>query len=281
MTAKKAERTKRPNSVRNLDNAIRRVAGQEGYVAARTLVANALVATMLPEGAVKGGTSLKLRFGEATTRYTTDLDAARAGSVEDFRQKLADRLAGGWEGFSGRVVEGRQAHPKDVPAAYVMQPFEVKISYLGKPWCTVALEVGHDEIGDADTPEMVEPTETNALLVRLGFPALPPVPVMPLSYQIAQKLHGVTGPGSARAHDLIDLQVIVANSGDAIDWREVRRTCERLFAYRKMQTWPPTVVAGPSWDTLYADQVLPEPVKQTVGEAVEWANGLVARIASA
>ena len=25
----------------------------------------------------------------------------------------------------------------------------VRLSYLGKPWCTVPLEVGHNEIGDA------------------------------------------------------------------------------------------------------------------------------------
>lgn len=281
MTKEKAAGPKRPNSRTNLDRAIRRVAGQDGYLAARTLVANALVGSMLPGGAVKGGTSLKLRFGEAMTRYTTDLDAARQGSIEDFSRDLADRLAQGWEGFTGRVVEGRQAHPRDVPAGYVMQPFDVKLSYLGRPWCTVALEVGHDEIGDADEPEMVEPAEANALLSRLGFPPLAPVPVMPLAYQIAQKLHGATGPGSRRAHDLIDLQVIVVNAGEAIDWPAVRRTCERLFAYRRLQEWPPTVAVGPDWETLYADQALPEPVKQTVGEAVDWANEHVRRIASA
>lgn len=177
-----------------------------------------------------------------------------------------------------RAAEGRQAHPRDVPAGYVMQPFDVKLSYLGTPWCTVPLEVGHDEIGDAEEPEMVEPAEANALLGGMGFPPLGPIAIMPLCFQIAQKLHGATGPGSMRAHDLIDLQVIVANAGDEVDWPDVRRICERLFAYRQMQAWPPSVVVGPGWSSLYADQIAPG-VLPTVEEAVSWANALVARIA--
>lgn len=273
--------SKKPNSVRNLDNSIRRIAGQANYMAARTLVSNAMVGSMLPSGVVKGGTSIKLRFGSLATRYTTDLDAARVDSIDEFRNQLSARLRDGWEGFGGRVVTGRQARPKGVPSQYVMQPFEVKLSYLDKPWCTVLFEVGHDEIGDADEPEMVEPKEANRLLESMGFPALGPVPVMPLDYQIAQKLHGVSAPGSTRAHDLIDLQVIVGNASDQIDWHRVRRICERLFAYRKQQAWPPTVAPEQSWETLYADQLLPEPVKQTASEAVEWVNDLIGSIASA
>lgn len=273
MTARK------PNGKHNLELALSRAAGAENLLAARTLVANAIVASMLPAGAVKGGTSLKLRFGDAATRFTTDLDAARAEGIDDFRRELEGRLSEGWEGFAGRLAEGRQAHPKDVPAGYVMQPFEVKLSYLGRPWCTVSLEVGHDEIGDAEEPEMVVPEEANAWLERIGFPPLGPIAVMPLRFQVAQKIHGATGPGSGRAHDLIDLQVIVANAGDGIDWHEVRRTCERLFAYRQKQEWPPTVTVGPDWPTLYADQLVPGALP-TVDEAVKWANALIERIAS-
>ena len=47
---------KRPNSRRNLDIAIERVAGRgPALVQARTLMADAVVAQMLPDGAVKGG----------------------------------------------------------------------------------------------------------------------------------------------------------------------------------------------------------------------------------
>lgn len=40
-----------------------------------------------------------------------------------------------------------------------MQPYDVKLDYLGKPWCTVPLEVGHNEIGDADAADWAELTD--------------------------------------------------------------------------------------------------------------------------
>lgn len=69
---------KRPNSMRHLDDAIRRLCGgaPQDFVRARTVMANAIVASMLPDGVVKGGSALKMRFGEENTRFTTDLDTA-------------------------------------------------------------------------------------------------------------------------------------------------------------------------------------------------------------
>ena len=71
---------KRPNSMRHLDDAIRRLCGgaPQDFVRARTVMANAIVASMLPDGVVKGGSALKMRFGEESTRFTTDLDTATA-----------------------------------------------------------------------------------------------------------------------------------------------------------------------------------------------------------
>lgn len=76
---------KRPNSRRNLDIAIERVAGRgPAFVQARTLMADAVVAQMLPDGAVKGGSALKLRFGDAGTRFSEDLDTARASGIDEY-----------------------------------------------------------------------------------------------------------------------------------------------------------------------------------------------------
>ena len=61
-----------PNSRANLDKAIQRFAGnplRENEI--RNLMANAIVAQMIGEGVVKGGTGLKFRFGEATSRRPT------------------------------------------------------------------------------------------------------------------------------------------------------------------------------------------------------------------
>lgn len=71
---------KRPNSMRHLDDAIRRLCGgaPQDFVRARTVTANAIMASMLPDGVVKGDSALKMRFGEENTRFTTDLDTATA-----------------------------------------------------------------------------------------------------------------------------------------------------------------------------------------------------------
>ena len=77
---------------------------------------------VLPDGVVKGGSSIKMRYGDAATRFTTDLDMATAMDADLNMERLNDRLRQGWEGFTGRVVRKDPASPKDVPEEYVMQP---------------------------------------------------------------------------------------------------------------------------------------------------------------
>lgn len=126
--------TKQPNSRRNLDMAIHRMAASDkDFVKLRALLANAIVGQMLPNGAVKGGTALKFRFGDAATRFTTDLDAARQSDLDAFVEKLEASLSSGWNGFAGRLVPRSQARPAHVPPQYVMRPFDIKIDYRGKP----------------------------------------------------------------------------------------------------------------------------------------------------
>lgn len=271
---------KRPNSMRHLDDAIRRASGgtADGYMRTRTLIANAIVAGMLPDGVVKGGSAIKMRYGSEHTRYTTDLDTATATDPDEYAAELAARLAVGWEGFTGRVVRRDPAEPGGVPAEYVMRPYDVKLSYVGKPWCTVPLEVGFDEIGDADQGDIEEQAEASEVLEALGFPALGDVTLMDLSYQAAQKLHGLTGGGD-RVRDLIDLQIIARDP--RLNLTSTRRVCRRLFAYRKSQPWPPAVVAGEGWDSLYAAQAEGLDVLPDLDDAIEWANALIARIDSA
>ena len=167
---------------------------------------------MLPDGVVKGGSAIKMRYGNARTRYTTDLDTATASDPASYAEELGRALSRGWEGFTGQVVARRPARPRNVPEEYVMQPFDVRLSYLGKPWCTVPLEVGHNEIGDTDAADWAELADAAEAFGRLGFPAPGRVPLMPLEHQIAQKLHALTGGGD-RVRDLVDLQKVFANLG--------------------------------------------------------------------
>ena len=265
-----------PVSVRSLEQRIRNLEGTEG-LAVRRRVAMALVVVgqMLPEGAIKGGSAMALRYGRRT-RFTQDLDAARVQSLTKFRSDFEDSLAAGWTGFTGRLVERPAPRPAAVPSAYVMQPFDVKLEYRGRPWCTVKFELGHNELGDADEPEYQLSDDLAQLFTEVGLEVPDPVPVMRTDHQIAQKLHAHSSPGSERARDLVDLHLLEKN--EALNLTQVAETCVRLFDYRRQQTWPPTIEIGNQWDTLYLEAAEDIDVLSTVEEAVTWANELIQRI---
>jgi len=270
---------KPPNSRRNLDIAIERLFGDaDDPMRVRKLLANVIVGQLLPPGAIKGGSSLKLRYGDKPTRFTRDLDAVRAEELEVFIENLSDALRGGWNGFSGKVVSRQPAKPKNVPGEYIMRPFDIKMEYKGKSWITVQLELGHDEIGDTDDPDYLIAPDVVTMFEQLGLPAPNPVALVPIPHQIAQKLHALSVVNSERAHDLVDLQLIFAN--EDIDYQKTKEACSRLFASRKLQEWHPIVVKGVNWDTLYEVQIENLNVLPTVDSAIEWVNEFISRIDS-
>ena len=267
-----------PTSVRSLEQRIRNLEGDDGLALRRRVsMALVVVCQMLPGGAVKGGSAMALRYGRGT-RFTQDLDAARVQTLARFRSDFEEALAQGWAGFTGRLVEKAASQPPATPIAYVMQPFEVKLDHRGRSWCTVKFELGHNEIGDADEPEFRLADDLAGLFTEVGLEAPKPVPVMRADHQVAQKLHAVSGEGSERARDLVDLQLL--DKSEDLDLGRVAATCVRLFNYRRQQTWPPPIVAGAHWDTIYAEAVEGLDVLLSVEEAVVWANGFVQRIAA-
>ena len=268
--------TDAPPSVRSLDQRIRNLEGDESLALRRRIgMALVVVGQMLPEGAIKGGTAMALRYGRGT-RFTQDLDAARVQSLARFRADFEESLVAGWAGFTGRLVEKAAPKPAAVPSAYVMQPFDVRLAYAGRAWCTVKFELGHNEIGDADEPEHYLAEDLGRLFTDVGLESPQPVPVMRADHQVAQKLHAVSEPGSERARDLVDLQLL--EKGEHLDLSQVRATCVRLFDYRRQQTWPPTIVAGAGWGTLYAAAAEDIDVLPDVDAAVSWVNDFVRRI---
>ena len=271
-----------PKSRAALERAIVRYAGNDAVRANDLAVAfaNAIVAQMVGAGVVKGGTSLKFRYGDKMTRVTSDLDTAWSESLDSFLKDVGGKLKEGWNGFKGEVQILEQANPRRVPFDYVMQPCSVRLSYLGKAWRVVDLEIGHNEIGDADAYDVVPvPKAIADLAASLAFPALGDIRVMKLEYQVAQKLHGVTEARSKRAHDLIDLQLI--DSLHRLDFVRTGEICRQLFRYRRKQPWPPTVVKNEKWAEIYSVQKGNLPVLPTVDEAITWANALIARIVNA
>jgi cell wall assembly regulator SMI1 len=263
-----------PLNIKKLDSAITAVAKERGVTVRRIQrsVANTILGQLLPAGVVKGGTGIKLRFGEAASRYTPDFDTALKESLEDFEDALADALAKGWSDFTGRLVKRPKRAPEDVAEQYVMQPYEVKMQYRSKDWRTIDLELGHDEIGCTAEPELRMPDDVRDVFARLGLPEPEPIPVLALDHQIAQKLHACTFPGNDRAHDLVDLQLLVR---DWPDLAAVGATAERLFRFRKRHAWPPNVKAGPNWIGLYTDAATGLDVLQDLDAALAWTNQLI------
>lgn len=86
---------KMPNSRRNLDLAIERVFDdRETALRMRRVMANVIVGQLLPDGVVKGGSAMKIRFGFAATRVSSDLDTAWAKDIEAFVNELGWAAAG-------------------------------------------------------------------------------------------------------------------------------------------------------------------------------------------
>ena len=103
------ERREQPRTLGSLTARIRNLADTKGVASNRLdrTVANTVIGQMLPPGVVKGGTAMKLRVGEAASRFTRDVDAARPAGVDigDYVDDLADRLEAGWGGVTGTVEQ--------------------------------------------------------------------------------------------------------------------------------------------------------------------------------
>lgn len=268
-----------PRSARSLEQRIRNLEGDDGLALRRRVgMALVVVGQMLPEGAIKGGSAMALRYGRGT-RFTQDLDAARVQSLDRFRSDFEESLARGWAGFTGRLIEKAAPRPTGVPTSYVMKPFEVRLDYLGRPWCSVKFELGHNEIGDADEPDHQLALDLAILFTEVGLESPRPVPVMRADHQVAQKLHAASETGSERARDLVDLQLL--DRGEELDLAQVASTCRRLFEYRRQQEWPPTIVAGNQWDTLYTEAADGLDVLAGLDEAIAWVNEFIRRIDAA
>ena len=270
---------KQPHNEHELELVLTRLAGSNiAAVEYRDIMAGVILGQMLPTGTVvKGGTSMRLRLGPGNSRGTVDFDATRSTELDDYIKSLRSLLEDGWAGFTGEAAIRKQGSPTGVPFEYVMQPIDVKLAYRRQPWCTVRLEVSHNEIGDADVVETRElPQKIKDIFAALNFPEPRPIPLMTTPFQMAQKLHGVTQPGSSRVRDLIDLQLLAQS--ESIDYEATSIVCRKLFKYRRMHAWPPKAVKADDWDGIYVNQRANLPVAASCDEAIAFVNDLIAKI---
>lgn len=107
----------------------------------------------------------------------------------------------------------------------------------------VRLEVSPYE-GKLREPELVPAYS----LKPFGIEGPERLPCLPLTKQIAQKIHAVTDvPESGvnqRFRDLLDIVLLSALEPPSSELREV---CEETFDIRARHPWPPEIVAHPHW----------------------------------
>ena len=75
---------KRPLTCVNLIKAIGTLSAGQDPVRLSRAMANVIVAQMLPDGVVKGGSSLLFRYGRYGSRYTRDIDTARVMELNSY-----------------------------------------------------------------------------------------------------------------------------------------------------------------------------------------------------
>jgi hypothetical protein len=263
-----------------------------------------IVSQMLPDAvAIKGGMGIKMRFGESGTRATADLDVSTRTRGEGFEQVFRMRLAEGWGtvppskgekrrnpeapdrlAFTATARAAKRHDPGLLRPEYVMHPYRVSIAFLGRPWGALDLEVSDPEIDAPTHPKRAIDTELVEFGARFGFGELRPVELVTLEYQIAQKIHAVTDPDYARAHDLVDLQLLWNAHPDL---PTLFQLCIRTFDWRRQQPWPPLPLRSMEDWALAYDDAREEtemngqtPILPDVTAARDWLSEIIESIAT-
>lgn len=228
-----------------------------------------------PTFVFKGASSLGIRFGP-DARSSKDVDFAYAGAIEDVSQSLKKAAEEPYQNFTVRFLE---PEPLVIPWQNVSGVrVEAKLSYSGKPFGTLPLEM----VADRATPYDLVPTPS---LSQVGVEPEPEtLPCLSLSVQIAQKLHACTDPPDGgkinnRVRDVMDLIITRTLAEADLDWQQVRSECERTFEQRDKQVWPPVLRALPGWKQEWARLV--EDNEFPIGDlkdALDAGNDIIATI---
>jgi hypothetical protein len=231
-----------------------------------------------PLFALKGGSALEVRYSTAA-RVSRDVDLVFRGAIGDAISSISDATARGWSGFTGRV---RDPQPLSIPWASVERlRLPVQLSYLGKPYVTLSLEIVISQVCESEAVASIS-------LGPVGLDSPNTVPCLSLRYQVAEKLHActVTLDGERindRVGDVMDLILIEDLSGDGgYIPRQVRAACVEVFEQRSLHPWPPVLTVQPTWRTLWSNLVDDNGFHITsIDEAVARVNGLIGTIDAA
>jgi len=271
--------------MRSLDARLRNLARASAVPErrARRLIAIVVLGQLLARtqcAVIKGASNIEVRLGTRTTRVSSDLDAVRRVSTDQFRDDLAAELRTGWAGFAGVLVDDGEIETP-APDGYRPHRYRAKLEYQGGPFGTITIEVSPEEAGSLTHVDQVTTQDAADWFNELGLPTPEPLPTLSLAHQIAQKLHACTTPDTDtwvndRAHDLVDLQL--AARAQKPSMAELREVAIRLFEARRAHRWPPQVTARRGWPDRYTAQATGLDVLQTLDEAIDWTNQLISEI---
>ncbi len=237
------------------------------------MLAGALRRAVDDDGAVvfvtRGGVAMELRAGEKA-RVTGDVDLVLRGDPESLLAHLDASLADDYEEFSFERSE-----PQPLELRPQVHRIRVKVAFRTKPFMTLIVEVAPVEAGGDEIEEIAAHD-----LSTIGLDGPDIIPVLAVRWQIAQKLHAVTEPPlrpggeNPRYWDLIDLQLLQALTGENL--APVKDVCQRIFAVRGQQSWPPQITTYPDWSDRYTTMAssLDMPVTD-LNEAVEAIHELI------
>ncbi|MCZ7527299.1 MAG: nucleotidyl transferase AbiEii/AbiGii toxin family protein [Acidimicrobiia bacterium] len=281
-------RSREPGNLSHLQRWLTEWSDTEGVTAGRlqrrvgVLVVSAMLDHLRDDGGyhrfvAKGGAALEMRFG-VRARTSKDFDTVYRGALDDVVAEVEAAVERDWHGFTGRVVRVDRV---DVPGL-AMKPvrFEVKLTYKGRAFGTVPMEVAAPE---GQALARVDAVEVS--LDPVGLPAPPTVSCLSVRYQVAQKLHACTDPLDGerlndRAYDLADLTLLEELLDDD-ELAEVRTACLDVFGVRNKHPWPPALVAPAHWPALWQAVVEEDDFPITFDAALERVRALIARIDAA
>ncbi len=196
---------------RALEDRLKDRSHQEGALLARLrkqIAFERLLACLLRvapgQWALKGGFALQLRMPDRA-RTTRDIDLAWQVQEDELLERLIEVTIEDLGDFFSFRVERTTADPDRMGGAH---RFRVEASLAGRLFETFLLDVGEWDglINQAET------LTTPDLLAFAGIEPVP-VPVLPLTRQVAEKLHAYTrryegDRVSSRPKDLVDLALI-------------------------------------------------------------------------
>lgn len=225
---------------------------------------------------LKGGAAMELRL-RLEARTTKDIDTVFREAMESMLERLDAALQEGWGDFTFE-----RAVPEAIKDTRSVR-LEIKLSYRGRRWGTVPLEVAPAEGKSGDDVDTLDAIG----IEQFGLAGPDRVPCLGIRYQIAQKIHACTEPPyegkdeNPRFHDPMDLILLrdlVAEDG----WPAVRRACVDTFETRAKHTWPPELVVYPSWPAAFAALAVEQEFNiADVEEAARQVREMIARIDAA